>query len=119
MGDLDEFRILLFDQRHDALRSIAELGGAIESIVSAREGSNSDDEHDPEGATLAFERSQSDALLRQAVQRLDDIDAALARLEQGSFGACVVCGRPIARARLRARPHAATCIRCAENVPLR
>ena len=115
MAGFDEFRMLLLDQRQDALRSIAELGGAIELLVSAREGSNSDDEHDPEGATLAFERSQSDALLRQSEQRLEDIDAALARLDAGAYGRCAVCGEPIARARLQARPYAATCIRCAER----
>lgn len=113
MGDLDEFRALLLAQRQDALSSIAKLGETIESIVSAREGSNSDDEHDPEGATLAFERSQSDALLRQAEQRLADIAAALARIEAGTYGVCAVCGRPIAKGRLRARPHASTCIDCA------
>lgn len=116
MGDFSEFRALLLDERQDALRSIAELGGTIESIVSAREGSNSDDEHDPEETTLAFERSQSDALLRQSVQRLEDIDSALARLDAGTYGRCEVCGEPIARARLEARPYADTCIRCAEKV---
>lgn len=115
MGDLDRFRLLLIGQRQDALSLIAELGGTIESIVSAREGSNSDDEHDPEGATLAFERSQSDALLRQAELRLEDIDSALARLDAGSYGQCEACGQPIARARLEARPYAVTCRDCAEN----
>lgn len=115
MGEFDEFRALLRDERQDALSSIAELGGTIESIVSAREGSNSDDEHDPEGTTLAFERSQSDALLRQAEKRLEDIDAALARLDAGTYGRCEVCSEPIVRARLEARPYAATCIRCAEK----
>lgn len=116
MGQFEKFRAVLLDQRLDALRSTAELGGTIKSIVSAREDSNSDDEHDPEGTTLAFERSQSDALLRQSAQRLDDIDAALARLDAGTYGRCEVCGGPIARARLEARPYAATCIRCAEKV---
>ena len=95
MRDLDFFRTLLREQRSDALSSVAELGGAIEAIVSARQDSNSDDEHDPEGVTLAFERSQSDALLRQTVQRLRDIDASLARLEAGTYGRCEVCGEPI------------------------
>jgi RNA polymerase-binding protein DksA len=115
MRDLEFFRTLLRDQRSDALSSVAELGGAIEAIVSARQDSNSDDEHDPEGATLAFERSQSDALLRQTVQRLRDIDASLARLDAGTYGRCEVCGEPIGRARLEARPYARTCIRCADS----
>ena len=114
MSDLDFFRTLLLDRRKAALSSVAELGGNIEAIVSARQDSNSDDEHDPEGATLAFERSQSDALLRQAVQRLRDIDASLVKLDVGIYGRCERCGGPIALARLEARPYARTCIRCAE-----
>lgn len=115
MSDLDIFRELLLDQQRAALSSIAELGGTIEAIVSARQDSNSDDEHDPEGATLAFERSQSDALLQQSVQRLEDIAASLARLDAGTYGRCEVCQEPIARARLKARPYARTCIHCAES----
>lgn len=114
MDDPDHFRELLLDQRRTALTSVAGLDGTIEAIVSARQDSNSDDEHDPEGTTLAFERSQSDALLRQAVQRLRDIDASLARLDAGDYGRCGVCGEPIARERLEARPYARTCIHCAE-----
>ncbi len=59
-------------------------------------------------ATLAFVgrlREREQALLRK-------IDAALARIEQGSFGDCSVCGDPIAAQRLRARPVATLCIDC-------
>jgi RNA polymerase-binding transcription factor DksA len=108
-----KFRATLATLETDALRDIADLGGNIDSIVSARQDSNSDDEHDPEGTTLAFERSQSDALLRQTEQRLKDILAARARLETGTFGTCATCGAPIAHGRLVARPYASTCINCA------
>ncbi|WP_306514392.1 TraR/DksA family transcriptional regulator, partial [Janibacter hoylei] len=79
----------------------------------ASEGSNADDEHDPEGATIAFERSQVDALARQAREHLREIDAALARLDAGDYGTCERCGRPISAGRLEARPTARTCIDCA------
>lgn len=113
MDDTAAFRTALAELEADAIRSIADLGGNIDSIVSARQDSNSDDEHDPEGTTLAYERSQSDALLRQAEQRLVDILAARARLDAGTFGTCVHCGSKIAQARLSARPYASTCIACA------
>ncbi len=74
---------------------------------------NSDDEHDPEGATLAFERQHLVALIEQARHRLGGIDAALARIEDGSYGRCVRCGGAIGSPRLAARPAAATCVRCA------
>ena len=60
-------------------------------LVEASEGSNADDEHDPEGATIAFERSQVDALARQAREHLREIDAALARLDAGDYGTCERC----------------------------
>lgn len=113
MDDTATFRAALAELEADAVRSIADLGGNIDSIVSARQDSNSDDEHDPEGTTLAYERSQSDALLRQAEKRLADILAARERLDAGTFGRCVVCGAQIAQGRLMARPYASTCISCA------
>ena len=82
-------------------------------MVAASQASNADDEHDPEGATIAFERQQVVALLEQAQRRLADVDAALARREAGDYGICEVCGEPIAAERLAARPAARTCIRCA------
>jgi DnaK suppressor protein len=44
---------------------------------------------------------------------LEDIRAALARLEAGTYGRCVTCGSPIPAARLELRPFAATCVPCA------
>jgi RNA polymerase-binding protein DksA len=94
-------------QRLSALER--ELAGIIESSASA----NTDDEHDPEGATIAFERQHTAALLSGARQRLAQIDAALARLAAGSYGICERCGQPVGAARLAARPVTATCITCA------
>ncbi len=86
-----------------------EFGSVVESVSQA----NTDDEHDPEGATLAFERQHIAALVSQARDRLIEIDAALARIEAGSYGRCDRCGRPIAPGRLEARPAAPACIGCA------
>ncbi len=72
-----------------------------------------DDEHDPEGATIAFERAQIEALIDQSRQQLLELDEALARLERGGYGVCEGCGQPIAAERLEARPTARTCISCA------
>lgn len=113
MIDTDKFSATLAKLEAEAVSSIANLGGSIDALTSARQDSNSDDEHDPEGATITFERSQSDALLRQSEQRLDEIVAAQARLKAGTFGVCVTCGSRITQGRLTARPYAATCIDCA------
>jgi len=106
---------VLGQARTEALRQIADLARHFDELVAASVGSNADDEHDPEGATIAFERSQLDSLLHQARERLDEIDAAEGRLAQGRYGLCEACGHPIAEARLEARPTARTCIVCASD----
>lgn len=83
------------------------------AIVAASRDSNADDEHDPEGATIAFERSQIGALVRQAQLHIGEVEAALARLESGTYGTCERCGGAIGAGRLEARPVARTCIECA------
>lgn len=108
---MDVRRRLLAEQDR-ALRRLNELTGELRGIVDASRDTNADDEHDPEGATIAFERSQVATLVRQSRQHLDEIDAALSRLEAGTYGICERCGRPIAPARLDARPTARTCVSC-------
>ena len=99
--------------RAGTLAQIEALTAEFDEVVAASASSNADDEHDPEGATIAFERQQVVALLDQARRRLADVDAALARRDAGSYGTCETCGRPIAAERLAARPAARTCITCA------
>ncbi len=99
--------------RADATARLAGLTGGFEELVAASRDSNADDEHDPEGATIAFERSQLDSLVVRARSQLAEIDAATQRLAEGRYGRCEACGAPIASARLEALPAARTCIDCA------
>jgi DnaK suppressor protein len=110
---MDGIRARLEAERADTLRRLAGLTDAFDEVVAASKDTNADDEHDPEGATIAFERSQTDALVRQARLHLSEIDAAEQRLEAGTYGLCEKCDRPIAEGRLEARPTARTCIACA------
>ncbi len=96
-----------------ATEQLAALRGEFDGIVAASADSNADDEHDPEGSTIAFERSQVTALIEQAERRLEEIDAARGRVHAGTYGRCEVCGEPIASARLEARPVARACVQCA------
>jgi DnaK suppressor protein len=96
--------------RDQTLRRLAALTDDYAGVVAASRDSNADDEHDPEGATIAFERSQVDALVRKAREHLADIDAALAKVAAGTYGLCEVCGEPIPDGRLEARPTARTCV---------
>jgi DnaK suppressor protein len=113
--DDDRARELLAAERTDAQRLIASLSSDIVDLSEAREGDNSDDEHDPEGSTLAFERSQASTLLTESRNRLEEIAEAESRIEAGTFGICTNCGKPIAEARLEARPYAALCVNCASK----
>ena len=92
---------------------LAALGRQHGEIVAASRDSNADDEHDPEGATIAFERQQVVALVEQLERTRADIERALALHDRGEYGRCESCGRPIGAARLEARPTARTCIGCA------
>jgi RNA polymerase-binding protein DksA len=113
MTERQRARERLAAERADTLARLRglerELAGIIESSASA----GTDDEHDPEGATIAFERQHAAALLGQARRHLAEIDAALLRLAAGSYGRCENCGQPIGAGRLAARPAATTCISCA------
>lgn len=100
-------------ERFRTLQRLRDLTEDFESVVAASRDTNADDEHDPEGATIAFERSQIAALTRQARQHLDEVDSALSRMRASTYGLCETCGRPIAPERLEARPTARTCMRCA------
>ena len=99
--------------RQETLTRITALRREFDGIVESSAGVATDDEHDPEGATIAFERAQLAALLDQARQHLAELDDALGRLRQGRYGRCEQCGRPIPAERLAARPAARTCITCA------
>jgi RNA polymerase-binding transcription factor DksA len=106
-------RAALDAERLDTLDRIAALSREFDGIVESSAGVATDDEHDPEGATIAFERAQLAALIDQARGHLTELDDALDRLRQGSYGRCERCGQPIAAGRLAARPAARTCITCA------
>ncbi|HEV7754623.1 MAG TPA: TraR/DksA C4-type zinc finger protein [Mycobacteriales bacterium] len=106
---------VLAAERASKTEQIADLTRDHAGIIEASASSNADDEHDPEGATIAFEREQVSALLRQARERLADLDRALEQLGEGTYGICESCGEPIAPERLAARPAARTCIACASR----
>ena len=93
----------------DQIRALHRQHG---DIVAASRDSNADDEHDPEGSTIAFERAQVGAVILSADRRLVDIAAALARLDAGAYGGCECCGRPIPGERLAIRPTARACVSC-------
>jgi DnaK suppressor protein len=87
----EPFRVLLTDQRADCLRqrelTLAEAATAVPDPVAV---------------------NRSATLLR----RIDEIDAALQRIADGTYGVCTLCRDDIPSERLEVRPHAATCVAC-------
>lgn len=100
-------------ERSELTRRLARLRAEHRGFVDASADSNADDEHDPEGATIAFERAQVETLIRDAERRLGDVDAALIRADASTYGICERCGQPIDPRRLEVRPSARRCVGCA------
>jgi len=113
VGRMGDPRELLAAERAGALRRVAVLEREFAALAEAASADDTDDEHDPEGATLAFERQHTAALLERARDQLAAIDAALERVRDGRYGRCDRCGQPIGSDRLAARPAALTCVSCA------
>ena len=115
-ADLTVLRDLLVADRTRTTARIADHTQNFTSIVEASRLTATDDEHDPEGSTIAFERSQASALVDSAGSHLAEVDLALVRIDDGTYGRCERCDRPIALDRLMARPSARVCIDCASGV---
>jgi DnaK suppressor protein len=109
-------RHVLLAAREETLARIQSMTSDFEGIVASSADTNADDEHDPEGATIAFERAQVAALIGEARAYLGELDQALERLVAGSYWCCGVCGGEIAPDRLAARPGVQTCIGCASRL---
>jgi DnaK suppressor protein len=112
-GELDGFRTLLLAER-------ARLQGAVDHIHAEHPGSIEDelgeiggggsDNHLGDTASATFDRELDEGLEDGAKQTLADIEAALARIDSGTYGICEICGKPIGADRLRVIAWARFCI---------
>jgi RNA polymerase-binding transcription factor DksA len=101
-------KTMLLEERAKYLHSADILEAEADSLLEAREpGDVQFDEESGEGDTLAVERERDLALSAQARAAVGQIDAALGRIEDGSYGICVMSGKPIPKERLEAIPWAA------------
>lgn len=101
--------------RTETLDLVEALRRRLAGIIESSTHTTNDDEHDPEGVTIAFERAQTAALLDQAQAQLRALAEAEERLTAGTYGTCTRCGQPIAAERLEALPATTRCIRCADR----
>jgi RNA polymerase-binding transcription factor DksA len=108
-------RARLRTERDEVDALIEALAVEVDQIVESMSSSNNDDEHDPDGATNGYERAKAMALLRHAREQRAELDAALARVDLGTYGRCERCGGDIAPERLDALAATAVCRRCAAS----
>lgn len=109
--DTGEFKQRLLDEQR-------RLRDALENLQHDHAGSLADetqelslaDNHPGDVATETFDRELDEGLEEGAGRQLEQIEAALARIEDGSYGTCAICGKPIGAERLRAVPWATLCI---------
>ncbi len=94
----------LNELRTATIRRVARLVSSFDGIVEATSDVATDDEHDPEGHTIAWERQQIAALLDEARITLTAIEAAEQRLDDGLNTTCTNCGLEISAERLDALP---------------
>ena len=109
--DVERFRTRLLEERQRVV-------DAIDNIHSENPGSLGDETEEPlyqdnhlgDVATATFDREMATTLEDNSTHVLGEIDGALARIEDGTFGTCKACGRPIDEERLEALPWAMLCI---------
>jgi DnaK suppressor protein len=109
--DTEHFRARLLEERKRVV-------DAIDNIHAENPGSLGDETEEPlfqdnhlgDIATATFEREMASTLEDNSTHVLGEIDAALARIDAGTFGTCQACGGPIGDERLAALPWATLCI---------
>lgn len=106
-------RSLLEERLRELDALLARLDADEASLRTDRADATADDEHDPEGSTLSGEWQRVDALRRARLDERAEVQEALRRMDAGTYGVCVRCGREIPPARLEARPMATMCVECA------
>lgn len=111
--DTDHFRTRLEDEKARLEHAVGFLERDNPGSLADELGEVSDgavDNHLADTATATFDRELEEGLEEGAQQTLDDVNAALQRIEDGTFGTCEVCGKPIGAERLEAIPWARLCI---------
>jgi len=101
-----DYRVLLEEERGSLLHQLQEIGFGGDGTLTY-------DANFADSSQVTAERGEAEALAAQLQESLDQVEAALRKIEQGTYGICARCGKPISPARLEAQPATALCIDCA------
>ena len=111
--DTDRFRLLLEEERGRVRAAIDNLHAEHPGSMSEDSGEDAVfDNHLADTATETYDRELDYTLEENSEHVLSEIDAALRRIADGSYGRCTNCSRQIPEERLEARPYATLCIDC-------
>lgn len=110
--DIDRFRGPLLKRREQLQATIRhhDIGASSLLAETGELMSSSADNHLADTASETFERELDEGLEADAERQLRDVEAALGRLEDGTYGTCDVCGKPIPEERLEAIPWTTLCV---------
>ena len=110
--ELDQFRDRLVEEQSELQAQLNELEeSSFKNPQSEVSGEVSFDEEYADAGTATFERERDLSLENNIKDLLDKIGKALGRIEDGTFGICERCGKPIEKARLNALPYASLCLK--------
>jgi DnaK suppressor protein len=110
---LNHQRVLLMAERNNYTRQAEELRAQAEALALEHEpGDVQFDEEGGEGGTANVDRELDLHLSAQAHAAIEEIDAALVKIGEDTYGFCESCGNPVPKARLEALPHARLCVSC-------
>jgi RNA polymerase-binding transcription factor DksA len=108
--ELDTRRSELLELRERVLRAAQDI--VDDDIEEGELSSAAGDQHLADHASDMLDREVDESLEENAGLIVREIDAALERIEAGTYGVCVACGRPIPEERLAAVPYAVLCVPC-------
>jgi DnaK suppressor protein len=103
----DEYQVLLIEERSDLLEKLGELGAGDTGLTY--------DSNFADSSQVTAERSEAEVLVASLRETLEEVERAINKLEEGTYGTCEGCGQEINPARLEAMPATRYCIDCASK----
>jgi RNA polymerase-binding transcription factor len=110
--DSQRFRTLLLEERQRAVHALNYLHEENSGSIEDEEEETFDNNHLGDAATITHDREMDYTLEDNTNHVVQSIDEALRRIDEGTFGTCARCGKPISKERLEAMPYATKCIDC-------
>jgi RNA polymerase-binding protein DksA len=110
--DINNARKVLADERATVVHQLHELGADESGNLT---GDVDFGEAFADAGAATAERTETIGIVSSLKKRLDEVDRALAKIDEGTFGVCIVCGKDIGAARMEFRPTSVRCIDCKTN----